>query len=79
MFALDMAATDLAADRDNDPFEDLIIDHLSPEARTGYEQSRHKFQYHVFKDRKFVVSRALVQPLRELCAQDNTKNIIYPM
>lgn len=79
MFALDMAATDLAADRDNDPFEDLIVDRLSPEARFGYDQARQKYGYHVFKDRKFVASRELIDPLRQLCASENSKNIIYAL
>ena len=79
MFALDMAAVDLAADRDNDPFEDLIIARLSPEARDGYEQARQRYGYRVFKDRKFVVSRELVEPLRAICAEEKTKNIIYPV
>jgi len=78
MFALDMAAIDLAADRDNDPFEDLIIERLSPEARQGYEQAREQYGYKVFKDRKFVSSRELQRDLRTLCAEAGTKNIIYP-
>lgn len=78
MFALDMASIDLAADRDNDPFEDLIIERLSPEARQGYEQAREKYGYKVFKDRKFVSSRDLVSGLHEVCAARGTRNIIYP-
>ena len=78
-FALDMAAIDLSADRDNDPFEDLIIERLSPEARAGYIDARHRWGYHVFKDRKFVCSRPLVGPLRQICAPEQTKNIIYPI
>lgn len=77
MFALDMAAIDLAADRDNDPFEDLIIERLSPEARQGYEQARQQYGYKVFKDRKFVTSRESQRALQAVCAKENTKNIIY--
>ncbi len=79
MFALDMAAVDISADRDNDPFDDLIIDRLSREARAGYEQARHQYGYRVFKDRKFVASQALIDPLRQICAAEQTKNIIYPI
>jgi len=78
MFALDMAAIDIAADGDNDPFEDLIIERLSPEARSGYERARRRYGYKVFKDRKFVCSSSLVAPLGELCVRARTKNIIYP-
>lgn len=79
MFALDMASIDLSADRDNDPFEDLILDRLSAEARRGYEDARSRYGYKVFKDRKFVASRPLIPALKELCAADGTKNIIYPV
>lgn len=79
MFALDMAAIDISADRDNDPFEDLIIERLSADARTGYEQARNKYGYKVFKDRKFVCTRPLLDPLRQLCTREQTKNIIYPV
>jgi hypothetical protein len=78
-FSLDMAAVDINADRDNDPFEDLIIERLSQDARAGYVDARHRWGYQVFKDRKFVCSRPLVDPLRQICAAEQTKNIIYPV
>ncbi len=76
-FALDTAATDLSADRDNDPLEDLIIERLSADARAGYEEAQRRFGYRVFKDRKFVCSRPMVNPVRALCESEKTKNIIY--
>jgi hypothetical protein len=79
MFSLDMAATDLAADRDNDPFEDLLKEGLSAEARAGYEEARRRYGYKVFKDRKFVASRDLVEPLRVLCAAARATSIVYPL
>lgn len=79
MFSLDMAAVDLAADRDNDPFEDLLMEGLSPPARAGYEEARLRYGYKVFKDRKFAASRDLVEPLRGLCAAARTTNLVYPL
>jgi hypothetical protein len=78
-FALDMAAVDLAADRDNDPLEDLRSERLSPEARAGYEDSRRRYGYKVFKDRKFVCGRGTVEPLRALCTARGAASIVYPM
>ncbi len=77
MFALDMVATDIAEDRDNDPLDNLLADKLSDEARRGYEMSREKYGYKCFKDRKFVVPRSLVSATKEFCDQHGTANIIY--
>lgn len=76
-FGLDMAALDVAEDRDNDPFEDPVAARLGPEAREGYEGARAKLGYHVFKDRKLVVPRELTGPVAALCAARGTKNIVY--
>ena len=75
-FPLDMAACDLAADRDNDPLEDPMVASLSGEAKGEYEKAREGMGYRVFKDRKFVVSANLQQTIRNWCNQSNTKNII---
>ncbi len=77
MFALDMAATDLPADRDNDPFADLMRERLSPQARDEYDASRKRFGYKVFKDRKFVAPTALLPALRKLCAERGARNVAY--
>jgi hypothetical protein len=75
-FPLDMAACDLAADRDNDPLEDPMVLTLSGDAKAEYELARESMGYRVFKDRKFVVSANLKQTLRDWCNQQGTKNII---
>jgi hypothetical protein len=77
MFALDMAATDLPADRDNDPFADLLRERLSPQARDEYDASRKRFGYKVFKDRKFVAPAALLSALRKLCEERGARNVAY--
>ncbi len=78
-FSLDLAARDLARDRDNDPLDDLIADRFSDEARAEYEKARRRYGYHVFKDRKFVVSASLAGAVRDLCAEHGTRNIVYPL
>ena len=76
-FSLDLAARDVAHDRDNDPLDDLIADRFSDQARTEYKEARKRWGYHVFKDRKFVTSPALAGAVRELCAEHQTRNVIY--
>jgi hypothetical protein len=77
MFALDMAALDVPADRDNDPFADLLRERLSPDARAEYDASRQRYGYKVFKDRKFVAPRAVVPALKSLCDSRGGRNVIY--
>ncbi|MBN1774813.1 MAG: hypothetical protein JXB32_26375 [Deltaproteobacteria bacterium] len=77
MFAVDTAARDLAADRDNDPFADLLVDRPTAEARGEYDAARQRLGYKVFKDRKFVAPRAAVAPLQALCASRNARNVCY--
>lgn len=77
MFALDTAAQDLAADRDNDPFADLLVDRLTAEARGEYDAARQRLGYKVFKDRKFVAPRAAVAALQALCASRGARNVVY--
>lgn len=77
MFSLDMVADDLAEDRDNDPLDDLLMDKLSEEAQRGYALARQRYTYKCFKDRKFVVPRALMQPMQAYCKAHGTTNIIY--
>lgn len=77
MFSLDMVALDLAEDRNNDPLSGFFSEQLSEQAQQVYAQARQRHQYKRFKDRKFVTTRALQAPLTALCAQHQTKNIIY--
>lgn len=77
-FGLDMAAHDVARDGDNDPLEDLLTEQLSEKGREGYAQARQRHGYHVFKDRKIVVSsEELVAPVQQFCASLRARNVIY--
>ena len=76
-FGLDMAAVDLAADRDNDPLERLLADRLSEQAREEYQAARRRYGFKVFKDRKLVVPRALQAQARAWCGGRGTRNVVY--
>ncbi len=77
MFALDMVADDIAEDRHNDPIETSMSDRMSAEARQTLLQAREKLGVRTFRDRKFVVPRALVAQMRQFCEARGTKNIVY--
>lgn len=76
-FGLDMAAIDVAEDRDNDPFSDFYESTLTREGRAGYDAARSKLSYKVFKDRKFVSERKSMGAVRALCQEHGTRNIVY--
>ncbi|MFU8803528.1 MAG: hypothetical protein ACNA8W_06950 [Bradymonadaceae bacterium] len=77
MFALDTAARDVTENRNNDPFGSLFDTGVSAEVRHTYSRARDAYGYRVFKDRKFVVSAPHIEPLRDLCRQMGTQNIVY--
>ena len=77
VFAIDRAADDVRENRNNDPIGHLFTDELSQKMRPTYGAAREKFGYRVYRDRKFVVSRGLEGPLREICEAQGTRNIIY--
>lgn len=76
-FALDMASVDVAADRHNDPLEAPMISRLSGGAQNAYQQARKRVGFHVYKDRKFVVSSELVDQIHAFCTAKDTQNIVY--
>lgn len=78
-FALDMAAVDLADDRDNDPLDDPLAARLTPEARAEYEAARRRLGFKVFRDRKFVVTANARAAVERLCAERGTRCIIYTL
>ncbi len=77
MFALDSSAVDVANHQNNDPFGAFFGGGVSAELRAGYQQARQLYGYHVYRDRKFVVSKDLVEPMQKFCGEMNTQNIIY--
>lgn len=76
-FGLDMVADDIDADRSNDPLFDAADQGISAEARRAFRTARLKVGCHLFRDRKFVVPRARVAAVRQLCERWGTRNIVY--
>lgn len=76
-FSIDTAAQDVRENRNNDPFGEHYQSELSKKMRPTYSKARQQFDYRVYRDRKFVVSRGLEQPLRQLCEEQGTRNIVY--
>ncbi len=73
-FGLDMAAVDVEATRNNDPFPSSSND---AKTRATYVQVANKLGYRVFKDRKFVCPHAMVGDLRAFTQSRGTKNVVY--
>ena len=67
----------MANHQNNDPFGTFFGDGVSAELRAGYQQARQLYGYHVYRDRKFVVSKDHVEPMQKFCGEMNTQNIIY--
>ena len=77
LFGIDTAALDVREHRNNDPFAAMFETEMSRKMRPTYGRAREQFGYHVYRDRKFVVSRGLERPLMEICEEMGTKNIVY--
>lgn len=75
----DFAARDLSEERSNDPLTPLLRDRIEPSERDRYERNRQAQVFKVFKDRKFVATRALLPLAKVICKAAGTKNIIYPL
>ncbi len=77
MFALDMVASDIAEDRDNDPLDVAMTEQMSSDVAQTFQTARERFGVRTFRDRKFVVPRRMVGALRAFCESHGTKNIVY--
>ena len=77
-FSVDIASTDQAEDRDNDPLIDWTAS-ASGESAKVYESARRAAGYRVFRDRKFVADRAIVDGVEQACRDAGTRNIVYAL
>lgn len=78
-FATDIAAHDVREERSNDPLVPLLASEIRERERARYDLLRQRHPFAVYKDRKFVASAPLCDPLRALCGERGTKNLIYPL
>ncbi len=78
-FASDVAALDVREERSNDPFEPLLSEGIRDIERARYVTLRERYPFRVYKDRKFVASRPVVEHVKAACAAAGCKNLIYPL
>jgi hypothetical protein len=76
---LDRASTDLGEDRDNDPFEDIYREFLSPFARPLVDEEALRLGYRVHKDRKFACTREAADTLKARLREARTQNMVYTL
>lgn len=76
-FQTDIAARDIKEERSNDPIEGLLSANIQDSERARYEDTRRRFPFKVFKDRKFVATRGLEPLARAICKAAGTKNLVY--
>jgi hypothetical protein len=78
-FASDIAALDVREEKSNDPLAPLLSAGIRDVERARYVALRERYPFRVYKDRKFVVSRPLLDGVRTACAAAGCKNLIYPL
>lgn len=78
-FQSDIAARDLREERSNDPLVPLLRDRVQDGERARYEATRERLGFKVFKDRKFVATRALMPLAKVFSEAAGTKNLVYPL
>lgn len=75
--SLDKASIHLQQNQDKDPFASLYSESLSPESRTLYNEKVGNLGYKIFKDRKFVCTPELKEPLTKLIQSIGAQSIVY--
>ncbi|GEM_PF-815224 len=73
----DIAARDVREEHSNDPVEDLLSTNIQASERARYDDTRRRFPFKVFKDRKFVATRGLEGLARALSEAAGTRNLVY--
>lgn len=76
-FASDTAARDVRDEKSNDPLSPLLSQRITEQERARYNETRKRFPFKVYKDRKFVVSPELRPLIEKVCESQGTKNLIY--
>ncbi len=77
--ASDFAAVDVREERSNDPLSPLLSTQIEDGERPRYRDIRTRYPFRVFKDRKFVATRAIKPLAREVMKNAGTKNLIYDL
>ena len=78
-FQTDVAARDVKEERSNDPLVTLFGERVGEGERSRYEESRRKYPFKVYKDRKFVTTRGTEGLAKAICSAGGTKNLVYKL
>jgi hypothetical protein len=78
-FQSDVAARDVREEKNNDPLSKLLGEGITKGERARYDETRRRFPFKVYKDRKFVCTAGVRPVVQAVCESAETKNLIYPL
>ncbi len=78
-FQSDIAATDIKAEKSNDPLAPLLRDRLAERPARDHASQREATLFKVYRDCKFVTSRELRAVPESLMRSAGTRNLIYEL
>lgn len=78
-FQSDVAARDVREEKSNDPLSKLLGDGITEGERARYHETRRRFPFRVYKDRKFVCTAGVRPVVQAVCESAGTKNLIYQL
>lgn len=78
-FQSDIAARDVREEKSNDPVSPLFSSAIADAERARYEETRRRYPFKVYKDRKFACTRGAKTVVERVCAAAGTKNLIYQL
>lgn len=78
-FQTDIAARDVREEKSNDPLSPLLSSRIADGERARYDETRRRFPFKVYKDRKFVCTKGARPVVDAVCDAGQTKNLIYQL
>ncbi len=78
-FQSDIAARDVREEKSNDPLAPLLTEQINAAERARYDETRRRFPFRVYKDRKFACTRGAKRVVDAVCSAAGTKNLIYQL
>lgn len=78
-FSTDIAARDVREEKSNDPVSPLFGELVQDSERARYDETRRRYPFKVYKDRKFVCTRGAKKVVDGVCKAAGTKNLVYQL
>lgn len=78
-FQSDIAARDVREEKSNDPVSPLFGQSVQDGERARYDETRRRFPFKVYKDRKFVCTRGARPVVDAVSKAAGTKNLVYQL